>query len=270
MNLTRFWTKKFDSTFLTNEQKKLKNKMLAYSIGWFAFGLAVTFLFTYTILASTALYNAYYSFLTKMFFYNTITTILSVVIMSVIEIALVTYISRPKIRRPLLFVVLAYIAFIISHSLFLPLIISISYFTSLIDKSGMDFITKITLALIVPSVSIAIFGFLGYFGFIDFAKLLPFAIIGSIVVIIMAIISYFIRHSLLDSLISGISILVAWIYIGYAFQGIAAEGNRILLEDSTEQHKKSFMLKSSIYFGCILLIMFIKIFIHMLRLTNRR
>ncbi|WP_033160921.1 MAG0110 family membrane protein [[Mycoplasma] collis] len=267
MNSVNFWAKSFKQTF-SKEEKLLKNRMLAYSLGWFSLGLTITFLFNFIILATSPIFNAYTSLIGRLFS-SSITTIFFLIITFVFEIALLTYISRVRIRKKLINIILAYFAFILVHTFLIPMFIIFSYHYSLISENGLNFVTRLFIALLVPTISIAIFGFLGYFNVIDFSKLMPFAILGSIVIIIMALISYFISYNTIFTIISVISILIAWIYIGFGFQQISNQANFILQQDMSIEEKKRQMLKHSIYWGLWILMMFIKIFINMLRLTQK-
>ncbi|MBN3534635.1 MAG0110 family membrane protein [Mycoplasma procyoni] len=246
---------------LSTEQLKLRNKMLFYALGWMCLGLFIVFLMTFSILAIPAIANIYFTI-----FVNTHIGFVAPLVISLVSffvyVAIIRYISRNAYSKNLGGLVTAYVAAVLITSFWIPaLIIAFA-------AQSKDAVAKLMLALAVPVLVLAIAGFLGYFGIINFARytwLITALLISSIAI---GIISYFIFNSFLYAAFSVIGIIVSFLIIGFTFQIIKAESEQIIYTTLDEQEMKSKMLKGSIIHGLNLFISFIRIFIALLELTK--
>ncbi|UWD34439.1 MAG0110 family membrane protein [Mesomycoplasma molare] len=244
---------------LSDVQIKLKNKMLFYSLLWLSFGLGLIFLLTFAVLKVepiTKLYIRLLSFNGVFWVWNALALL--------INFMLIRYISYNSENKNIGLLILAFVAVVITQSTWIPLIIlqTISY-------NKIDGLANISLALLIPVISIMIFGTLGYLRIIDFSKLMPFALVGIITSLILSIVLWFITQDWIITLIAIIGIAVSLILIGWNFNLIQIESSRIVSTNWDEDQIKEIMLKRSAIFGLNLLLSFIRIFIDVILLSRR-
>ncbi|MGZ9428684.1 MAG0110 family membrane protein [Mycoplasma sp. 1012] len=247
---------------LDDTQKKLKNRMVFYSLLWLTFGLAVIFLLSYATIAIEAVKTAYLNLIFRLAVSNLYWLIHLVIIL--VCFALISYLARNSETKNIFLLVAAYIVTILLQSFWIPIII-----LQVVNTEQANAISYILLAMLIPTLSIAVFGFLGYFNIIDFSKLRIFVYIGVVMMLVLSIITWFISNNVIITVISVISIAVSWILIGFNFNIIQREASIIISTNFDEQEIKSIMLKRSLLFGLNLLLSFIRIFLDILFIVKK-
>ncbi|MXR12416.1 hypothetical protein DR081_02115 [Mycoplasma sp. MF12] len=243
--------------------QKQTNRLLAFSLLWLGVAILFISLFTFSILSIESLYSVY-SNLTYSMTSNAMRVIFTIILLVGINFGVSYYIGKYALaeKPTTFFLVFLFLIFVLANSFLLPM-----FFASqiLLGKSS-----YIMIAIAGAGGLMTLIGILGYFQVINFGKILPLIIIGFLIEIVLAIASYFIFSSFLNTLYSLVGISVTLGTIGYQFWLIRNQSCQILAFYTDENEIKRIFLRVAIWNALSLYISFIRLFLFIIRLLSSR